>query len=452
MASPLKIPPQNLEAEQSILGSLMIDKDAIFKVVDILSKEDFYKPDHGKIYEAIVNLYSKTQPIDILSVSSKLKEMNQLEEIGGSTYLTDLINSVPTASHVHHYAKIVKDKKILRDLIGASVDITEEAFSQPDDLDIALDNIEKKIFSISQKSVTQNFTLIKDDLSIAFDRIEALHRGDGKLRGVPTGFTELDNILSGLQKSDLVILGARPSLGKTSLMLDIARQAAVHHDQSVGIFSLEMSREQIIDRLISAEAQVPLWKLRTGRLSEESDFQLIQQALDTLSKAKIYIDDTPSPNILQMRAMARRLQASHSLNLIMIDYLQLIQPRTNSDNTVQQITEVSRGLKNLARELKTPVMALSQLSRAVDQREVKVPRLSDLRESGSIEQDADVVMFIYRKDRDKISVSAEEDNTAEIIIAKHRNGPLGTVRMKFDAEKASFKPIDRMHSPMPESY
>ncbi len=448
----LKVPPQNLEAEQSVLGSLMIDKDAIYKVVDLLSSTDFYKSSHGKIYEAIITIYSKNDPIDILTVSSKLKEINQLEDVGGSTYLTDLINGVPTSSHVAYYAKKVKDQKILRDLISASSEIAEQAFNQPGDLDTTLDEIEKKIFSISQKTVTQNFTPIKDELHLAYERIEALHRGDGKLRGVPTGFPELDNILSGLQKSDLVVLGARPSLGKTSLMLDIARQAAVNHGQAIGIFSLEMSREQIIDRLISAEAQVPLWKLRTGRLSDDTDFELIQKSLDTLSKANIYIDDTPAPNILQMRAMARRLQASHGLNLIMVDYLQLIQPRAGSDNAVQQITEISRGLKNLARELKIPVLALSQLSRAVDQRDIKVPRLSDLRESGSIEQDADVVMFIYRKDRDKMSLSPEEENMAEIIIAKHRNGPLGTVRFKFDAEKSSFKTIDRMHSAPPEGF
>jgi replicative DNA helicase len=381
-----------------------------------------------------------------LTVSGKLKEEGKLEAVGGSSYLTKLVSSVPTASHIGHYAKIVKEKKVLRDLVSAGSEITEHALNPSDDVEQLLDAVEQKIFSISQRSITQKFTAVKDELQGAYERIEKLHRGEGGLRGVETGFKGLDNILSGLQKSDLIIIGARPSLGKTSLALDIVRHAAIAKNESVGLFSLEMSREQVVDRLISAEARVPLWKLRTGRLKDDTDFALIQHALDKLSRAPIYIDDTPSPNILQMRSMARRLQVDQGLSLIVVDYLQLMQPRTNSDNIVQQITEISRGLKGLARELNVPVLALSQLSRAVDQREIKVPRLSDLRESGSIEQDADVVLFIYRKDRDKTSVSSEEENIAEIIIAKHRNGPLGTVRLRFDAEKASFESIDTMHT------
>lgn len=446
--STLKLPPQNIEAEESVLGALLIDKDAIIKVADNLSAEDFYKPAHGKIFQAILKLYETHQPIDILSITTKLKEMEVLADIGGSAYLTELVNAVPTASHIGHYAKIVREKKILRDLVSAGAHITESAFKPEDDIDQVLDSIEQKIFSISQRSTTQRFIPIKDELQAAYDRIEKLHRGEGITRGVPTGFPGLDSILSGLQKSDLVILGARPSLGKTSLALDMARHAAVKLGEAVGFFSLEMSREQVVDRLISAEAAVPLWRLRTGRLTEETDFELIQHALDTLSRAPLFIDDTPSPNILQMRSMARRLQVDHGLSMIVIDYLQLIQPRTNSDNVVQQITEISRGLKGLARELNVPVLALSQLSRAVDQREVKVPRLSDLRESGSIEQDADVVMFIYRKDRDKVSgITTEEQNMAEVIVAKHRNGPLGTVKLRFDEEKASFQTIDTIHAP-----
>ncbi|MEK7554987.1 MAG: replicative DNA helicase [Patescibacteria group bacterium] len=444
----LKLPPQNLEAEESVLGALMIDKDSIVKIVDNLTAEDFYKPAHGKIYEAIIKLYESHQPIDILSITTKLKEMELLTEIGGSTYLTELVNAVPTASHINHYAKIVREKKILRDLVSAGAEITESAFRPDEDIDHVLDAIEQRIFAISQRSTTQRFVAVKEELQAAYDRIEKLHRGEGALRGVPTGFPGLDNILSGLQKSDLVILGARPSLGKTSLALDIARHAAVKLHEAVGFFSLEMSREQVVDRLISAEASVPLWRLRTGRLTDETDFELIQHSLDTLSRAPIFIDDTPSPNILQMRSMARRLQVDHGLSLIVIDYLQLIQPRTSSDNMVQQITEISRGLKGLARELNVPVLAVSQLSRAVDQREVKIPRLSDLRESGSIEQDADVVIFIYRKDRDKLTgVSTEEQSMAEVIVAKHRNGPLGTVKLRFDEEKASFQSIDKIHTP-----
>src|SRR3989344_1272295 len=327
MATPLKLPPQNIEAEESVLGSLMLDKDAIVKVADVLTPADFYKPTHVKIYQAILTLFEKRQPIDILSVTAKLKEDNALSEIGGGTYLSGLINSVPSASHIAHYAKIVKEKKVLRDLISASSEITEHAYSPTDDLENILDEIEQKIFSISQRSIAQKFIAIKDELHAAYERIEKLHRGEGLLRGLATGFPELDNLLSGLQRSDFIVIGARPSLGKTSLALDIARHAALKNKESVGFFSLEMSREQVVDRLIAAEAQVPLWKLRTGRLTYDTDFELIQNALDSLSQTPLFIDDTPSPNILQMRSMARRLQAEHGLSLLVVDYLQLVQPR-----------------------------------------------------------------------------------------------------------------------------
>ena len=452
MAETTKIPPQNLEAEQSVLGALMIDKNAITKVADMLSPEDFYKPAHVKIYDAILSLFNKLEPIDIISVTNRLKESHTFQDVGGSTYLTHLIDAVPTSSHVEHYAKIVKEKKILRDLINVSAEITENALNpEAQDIERQLDEIEQKVFSISQRSVAQNLRSLKDELHEAYERIERLHQGEGRLRGVPTGFTELDGILSGLQRSDFIVVGARPSLGKTSFALDIARHVGVKEKIPVGVFSLEMSREQVIDRLIASESHVALWKLRTGRL-DETDFQMLQKGLDELSRAPIFIDDTPSPNILQMRAMARRLQAKHGLALLIVDYLQLIQPRTNFESMVQQITEVSRGLKALSRELNIPILALSQLSRAADQREVKIPRLSDLRDSGSIEQDSDVVLFIYRKDRDKQTLSDEPplddeiENTAEIIIAKHRNGPLGVIKLKFDPDKVSFRNIDRAHS------
>jgi len=441
-----KIPPQNLEAEESVLGALMIDKNAIVRVADLLVPSDFYNPGNSFIYQAILKLYEKNQPIDILTVTSTLKEDQKLDTIGGSAQLTKLIESVPTSSHIEHYAKLVKEKKILRDLITTSSEITESAFSPSEDIEQVLDAIEQKIFAISQRSVSQKFTPIKDELQSAYERIERLHSGEGHYRGIPTGFPDLDNILSGLQKSDLIIIGARPSLGKTSLVLDMLRHIAVKEKKAVGLFSLEMSREQVIDRFIAAEANVPLWKLRTGRLSDDTDFELIQHSLDTLSHAPIFIDDTPSPNILQMRAMGRRLQAEHELAVIAVDYLQLIQPRTNSDNLVQQITEISRGLKGLARELNVPVIALSQLSRASDQRESKIPRLSDLRDSGSIEQDADIVLFIYRKDREKTNLDPSEENMAEIIVAKHRNGPLGSIQLRFDPNVVGFRTIDKHHS------
>jgi len=425
----------------------LIDKDAVIRVADILNPEDFYQPAHEKIYEAILDLFDKGKPVDILSIANLLQERGVLKDVGGSGYLAELTNQVPSASHVQNYAKIVKEKKVLRDLIRASADITESVFGQgTEDIEGILDGVEQKILSISQKSLPQNFIHVKEELKTAYERIEKLHRGEGAIRGVPTGFKDLDNILSGLQRSDFVILGARPSLGKTAFSLDIARHAAMKAGVPVGYFSLEMSREQVIDRLISSESQVPLWRLRTGRITDDQEFEMIQYALDKLSRSPIYIDDTPSPNIMQMRSMARRLQIEKGLGLLVVDYLQLIMPRSGgSDNMVQQVTEISRSLKSLGRELNVPILALSQLSRGIEQREFKQPKLSDLRESGSIEQDADVVMFIYRKDRDKIDVPLEDQNVAKIIVAKHRNGPLGSVDLKFDAERVSFKSVEKKY-------
>lgn len=440
-----KLPPQELEAEQSVLGSLLIDKNAIIKVMDLIAPADFYKPAHHKIFEAILRLFEKSEPIDLLSVTAQLKSDGRLETAGGASYLSDLINSVPSASHIEHYAKLVHQKRVLRDLIEASAQITKSAF-EGGDFEPLIDAVEQRIFNISQRSRQKKLVHLKDELQLAYERIEKLHRGGGALRGIPTGFDDLDHYLSGLQPSDLIILGARPSFGKTALALDIARQAAIKSQIPVGLFSLEMSREQIIDRLIASEAQVPLWRLRTGKLTDEVEFEMIQASLDRLSQTPIFIDDSPSPNIFEMRSVARRLQIENGLGLLVIDYLQLIQPSTSRDSMVQQVTEISRGLKALARELNIPVLAVSQLSRAVDQREIKIPKLSDLRESGSIEQDADVVLFIYRKDRDKIEISPEEQNLTEVIIAKHRNGPLGSVKLRFDPEKVSFRSIDKYHS------
>lgn len=436
-----KIPPHDEEAERAVLGSLMIDARAITKVADVLIARDFYAGSHQKIFQAAVDLFAKNEPIDIVSVTNILNAKHELESVGGSAYLADLINVVPSSAHIAHYAKIIKEKKIMRDLIAVSADITESVFDGSQPAANVLDTIEQKIFSLTNQSHDKNFIHIREELASAYERIEKLHQGGGALRGVTTGFEGLDKYLSGMQKSDLIILGARPSLGKTTLALNITRAAAVQDKVPVGIFSLEMSKEQIVDRLIAAEAQVPLWRLRTGRLDMATDFELIQGALDRLSQIPIFIDDSPSPNIIQIRSIARRLQAEHGLGLVVIDYVQLIQPLSNSDNVVQQFTEISHGLKALARELNVPVLAISQLNRAVDAREIKVPRLSDLRETGSWEQDADVVMFIYRKDRDKLEPSLEEENSASIIIAKHRNGPIGTVDVKFDPEKVIFKEI-----------
>lgn len=442
-----RLPPQNTEAEQSVLGALMLDKNAVIKVADFLTTEDFYRTTHQMIYEAILELFERHEPIDILSVSSKLQEKNLLEEMGGYSYLTTLANSVPTSAHIHYYAKIVQHKSTLRKLIDAASQITTLGYEESEDIEKVLDGAEKKIFSVSQKFLKQDFVPIKSTLEEAFERIDRIHKEEGGLRGIPTGFYELDNVLAGLQNSNLVILAARPSLGKTSLALDVARSVAVKSKIPVGIFSLEMSREEVVDRLLCSEAMVGLWEMRTGRLSSEGendDFTRIAIAMDTLSKAPIFIDDASSNNVMQMRAMARRLQSEHGLGLIVVDYLQLMESTSNRENMVQQISEISRSLKGMARELNVPVLALSQLSRAVESREGQRPKLSDLRDSGSIEQDADVVLFIYREDRTK--PNADKTNMANIIIAKHRNGPVGQVDLYFNEKLASFRNLDKHYS------
>tara|TARA_Y100000310_G_scaffold344932_1_gene460595 strand:- start:5816 stop:7204 length:1389 start_codon:yes stop_codon:yes gene_type:complete len=437
--TPEKLPPQSIEAEQSLLGSLMLDKDAIVKVGDFLEPRDFYKPSHQKIYQAMQELFEKSEPIDLLSVAARLKEKGQLEEVGANAYLTELINTVPTASHVLSYAKMVQKKRILRDLISASYDIGVMGYNESEDPEILLDKAEANIFAIAQKSLSQNFTKVKESLEEAFERIDRLSKHEKGTRGVPTSFADLDNMLSGLQKSDLVILAARPSLGKSALAMDVARRVAVQQNIPVGVFSLEMSKDQVLDRLLAAQAGVDLWRLRTGKLSsqgEDNDFARIQEAMGVLSEAPIFIEDSAAQNVLKMRAMARRLQANHGLGLLIIDYLQLIEPRNAQANIVQQVSEISRSLKGLARELNIPVLALSQLSRAVEQRTPQRPRLSDLRESGSLEQDADVVLFIYRED--KYRADPNNQGIAEIIVAKHRNGPVGSVKLYFNERNVSF--------------
>ncbi len=443
-----KIPPQNIEAEVSLLGSLMIDKDAIIKVADFLKPRDFYKQSHQEIYEAMLDLFKRRDPIDILSTSAILKEKKLFDNIGGNSYLTEMISSVPTAAHVLNYAKIVQKKRILRDLIDSSREIETMAYKEVGEVEDLLDQAEKKIFSIAEHSMQQRFYSIKDNLEETFERIDKLSKFKGSIRGVPTGFSGLDNLLSGLQKSDLIILAARPSLGKSSLAFNIALNVSLNHKIPVGIFSLEMSRDQIIDRFIATLAEIDLWKLRTGRLSsdgDDNDFQRIQRALASLSEAQIYVDDSALSDVLKMRAMARRLQADKGLGLIVVDYLQLIDSSRVStyDSMVQQMSVISRSLKGLAKELNIPVLAISQLSRAVEQRTPQIPRLSDLRESGSIEQDADVVLFIHRED--KYRTETERKNIADIMIAKHRNGPVGKVELYFDEQTATFRNIEKVH-------
>lgn len=437
-----RLPPQNILAEESLLGSLMLDRDAIIKVADIVSGDDFYVEKNRLIFEAIIGLYEKREPIDLVTLSNALTKTKKLETIGGRAYLTSLVNSVPSAAHVTHYANIVAQKATLRRLQEASSRIGGLAYDETQELDQVLDLAEQTLFDVSQKHLKQNFTPIKEVLVESFDRLDSLHKDKKQIRGVPTGFRPLDNLLAGLQKSDLIILAARPSMGKTSLALNIAQHVAVKEGIPVGIFSLEMSKEQLIDRLLSAEAGIDSWKLRTGHL-EDRDFEKLNKAMGVLSEAPIYIDDSAMTNVMEMRTKARRLQSEHDLGLIVIDYLQLMSGRGNTDNRVNEISEISRGLKGLAREINVPVVALSQLSRAVEARHPQIPQLADLRESGSIEQDADVVMFIYREDY--YNKDSERQNIADILIKKHRNGPTGDVELFFSPEQMLFKVIDRAH-------
>lgn len=442
-----KLPPQSIEAEQSVLGSLLLDKKAIVKIADILKPDDFYRDVHKMIYQAMLKLFEKNEPIDLMTISNILQEKKQLEKIGGSSYLTELVNSVPTAANVVKYAKIVQRKKMLRDLIEASYNITQLSYEETEDIEKLLDQAEKNIFAVSQRSLKQFFIPIKPALEEAFERIDQLHKHEGgTLRGVSTGFHGLDNILAGFQKADYIILAARPSLGKTTLALDIARNIAIKEKKSVGIFSLEMAASQLVDRVLCSQADIDLWKLRTGRLSskgEYNDFTKIQEAIGILSEAPIFIDDTAGPTVLEIKTKARRLKAEHDLGLIIIDYIQLINPLSYYTNPVQQMTDISRYLKALARELDVPVLAISQLSRATEQRSPRIPRLSDLRESGSLEQDADVVILIYREDMD--IKQSERKNIADIIIAKHRNGPIGQIELYFDLDKVSFKNLEKRY-------
>ncbi len=437
----MRVPPSSIEAEAALLGSIMLRPGAIDEIIDIISPDSFYSNKHRLLFETILELSSKNNPIDLLSISSRLKEKKTYEQVGGNTFLTEIVNTVPSAAHIGHYAEIIHKKSMMRKLISASEYLSQLGFNEEEDIDSILDKAEKKVFEVTTGSQNQKFILINDVLEEAWERLDRLHKSTNELRGVPTGFKSLDSKLSGLQNSDLVILAARPSMGKTSLALDIARQCAVDYKIPVGIFSLEMSSQQLVDRMLAAQSKIDAWKLRTGKLSNDSDFDRIRDALSDLSEAPIFIDDTPANNIMKMRSVARRLKSENKLQMLIVDYLQLMSPTLSrgSDSTVQQVTEISRSLKQLARELDIPVLALSQLSRAVEQRGGR-PKLSDLRDSGSIEQDADVVMFIHRE---KSEESNEMSENAEILIEKHRNGPTGKVDLFFDDEKSSFLSIEK---------
>ena len=449
-----KIPPHSLEAEESLLGCLLIDKDAIIKVVDMILPQDFYRQANQKIYESIQELYNSHEPIDIITLANNQEHRKQIADIGGRTNLAKLSNTVATAGNISQYANIIQKKATLRRLQQAASEITNASFEEDRDIDEILDETEKRVFGVSRKYLKNAFLPIDSLLTEAFERIDELHRHGGKLRGLSTGFTDLDALLAGLQKSDLVILAARPSVGKTSLALDIARQAAIRNKAGVGIFSLEMGKEQLVDRMLCAQANVNLWKMRTGNLSdkeEDNDFTKIGKAMGELAEAPIYIDDSSTLSVMEIRAKCRRLQMEKGLGLIVIDYLQLMEGRGRyNDNRVQEIGEISRGLKGIARELNIPVLALAQLSRAVEQTSPAIPKLSHLRDSGSIEQDADVVMFIYRKAADRSynpnDLPMDERYKAEVHIAKHRNGPTGKIDLFFDENTASFRNLSRQNN------
>ncbi len=436
----LKVPPHNMDAEKSVLGSILLRKDALYDINDIISPEQFYSEKHKLIYNNMMELAVKNDPIDIISLKSKLEDKGVLEQAGGASFLAELVHIVPSAANVVHYAEIVKKKYMMRRLIQASEKLAQLGFEENGDLEDILDKAEQQVYELGNKGSSRKFIEMKDALNEAWDALDKLHNAGDEMRGVPTGFRDLDTKLSGLQKSDLIILAARPSVGKTSFALDLARNAAINSNVPVAIFSLEMSAHQLTTRMLSAASYVDSWKLRTAKLQDD-DFVKLRDGIDRLSKAPIYIDDQPGNNIIKMRSTARRLKSEKGLGLIIVDYLQLITPsNVKSDNVVQQITEISRSLKHLAREMDVPVLALSQLSRAVEQRGGK-PRLSDLRDSGSIEQDADVVMFIHREDRYK--EHDERDGIAEILIEKHRNGPTGVVQLKFIPERTTFLTMDK---------
>ena len=439
ITSPLKVPPQDLGAEQALLGSIMLKADSIHDILDIIEPEVFYASKHRIIFKTMLELHEKNEPIDVVTLTSILKSKKQLEQIGGSSYLAELIGLVPSAANISHYAQTVTKKAALRKLIESADSILELGYDESEDIDSVFDQAEQLIFNLGSYS-KKTYVALKDALSDAWERFDKLHKSKDGHRGVPSGFKNLDNLLSGFQKSDLIILAARPSVGKTTLALDIVRNVACRQNIPTAIFSLEMSSQQLVDRILASEARVDSWKLRTGKMSAQEDFDRIRDALDSLSKAPIFIDDEPSNNIMKMKTVARRLKAEHGLGLIIVDYLQLMVPRRTTDSMVQMVTEISRSLKGLARELDVPVIALSQLSRAVEQRGGK-PRLSDLRDSGSIEQDADVVMFIHREDRN--DETSDRKDIAEILVEKHRNGPVGKVDLRFDDKRVCFVEIEK---------
>lgn len=439
-----RVPPQDLDAEKSIIGAIMIDRDAIISIAQVVKPEHFYKEAHSDIFSAMFTLYENREPIDLITLTAQLKKKGVFDKIGGAAYLAELASAVPTAANIAQYAQIIRDHFIKRQLITASSKSSQAAFDETADVRSILDEAEQAVFALSQEHLRQNFIPLKDALAESFDRLDELHKKPGGLRGISTGYDDLDNKLAGMQDSNLLILASRPGQGKTSLALNIAANVAIREGLPVGFFSLEMSKEEVVDRLLVSQSEVDAWKLKTGRLDDE-DFDRLQEAMGILADSPLYIDDTPASNILEMRTKARRLQVEHGLSFLIVDYLQLVVGR-HLENRVQEVSEISQSLKNLARELKIPVLACSQLSRAVEQRGTKKPQLADLRESGAIEQDADVVMFLWRQDPD-------DNEHVKLDIQKHRNGPTGEIDVIFRPERVKFYSVEKRRArtaPAPE--
>ncbi|MDA5109459.1 MULTISPECIES: replicative DNA helicase [Brevibacillus] len=434
-----RVPPQNNEAEQSVLGAVFLSKEALITAIEILRPEDFYKTAHQRIFKTMQDLYERGEPVDLVTVTAELQDHKLLDEVGGVTYLTEIARSVPTAANIEYYARIVEEKSLLRRLIRTATKIANDGYSREDDVTQILADAERYILEIAQNRNSGGFTPIRDVLLETYERIEFLSQRRGDVTGIPSGYPDLDKMTSGFQRSDLIILAARPSVGKTAFALNVAQNVAARAGETVAIFSLEMAASQLVQRMICAEGNLDASRMRTGWL-EEDDWQKLTMAIGTLAKAPIYIDDTPGITVQDIRAKCRRLQAEKGLGLILIDYLQLIQGRGRGENRQQEVSEISRTLKGIARELNVPIIALSQLSRSVEQRQDKRPMMSDIRESGSIEQDADIVAFLYRDDYyDK---ETENKNVIEVIIAKQRNGPTGTVELAFLKEYNKFVSLD----------
>ncbi|MFD3155377.1 replicative DNA helicase [Haloimpatiens sp. FM7330] len=442
MEMPLRSLPNNIEAEQAVIGSMLIDRSAIAEAAETLSSEDFYKEFHKTLFNAIVELFEKDTPVDMITLIEYLRASNKLEKVGGITYITEISNTVPTTANLNSHIKIVKDKSILRKLIRSSTEVIEQSYTNQDSVEGVLDLAEKRIFNIAEKRTVSDFEPMNKVLERGFLEIERLFNNKGEITGVPTGFPELDSKTSGFQKGDMILIAARPSMGKTTFALNIAQYAALRGAKSVAVFSLEMSKEQLAYKLLCSEANVDMLKLRTGEL-EDKDWENIARASGPLAAAKIYIDDTAGTSVMEMRSKCRRLKIEHGIDLIVIDYLQLMSGSSGSESRQQEVSEISRSIKALAKEMQCPVVALSQLSRAPEQRADHRPMLSDLRESGSIEQDADVVMFLYRDEY--YNKETEDKNVAECIIAKQRNGPTGTIKLAWLGQYSKFARLDVVH-------